>query len=445
MDFQEFKTHVLARCGELGVTEYELYYQAAESVSCDAFQHEISEFKSSSEGGVCLRCVWGGRMGSASTEALTHEEARSIVDRAVDNASVLESDDPVLLALGGQTYAEVTPSDCAMPETDALVARVLQVQEQLYASHEAVVDGCQTEALAERSKVAICNSRGLDLSHETILSGLVAVSVVSDGKEMADEYAVKLGNLEKIDSEALTKKATEDALRKLGGGPAPTGRYPVFFAPEAMCDLLSTFCPVFSSENAQKGLSKLGGKEGSVIASPIVTLVDDPFYPGSPLQRPFDAEGSPTHRKNVIEGGVLKTLLYNLKTAALAGKQTTGNASKAGYDAPVAVRPFTMYLTPGEISREELLAGVEKGVLINSLGGLHAGANPISGDFSLQSAGFLIENGSLTESVKSFTVAGNFYDLLKSITALGSDLETPGMGSFGSPTVRVEGLTIAGK
>ena len=89
MDFQEFKTHVLARCGELGVTEYELYYQAAESVSCEAFQHEISEFKSSSEGGVCLRCVWNGRMGSASTEALTHEEAQSIVDRAVDNASVL--------------------------------------------------------------------------------------------------------------------------------------------------------------------------------------------------------------------------------------------------------------------------------------------------------------------------------------------------------------------
>ncbi|MGN1016476.1 MAG: TldD/PmbA family protein [Faecousia sp.] len=445
MDFQQFKTAVIARCAELGVTEYELYYQAAESVSCDAFQHEISEFKSSSEGGVCLRCVWGGRMGYASTESLTAAGARALVDRAVDNASVLESDDPVLLAEGGQTYGVASPSDCAMPETDALVARVLQVQEQLYASDSAVVDGCQTEALAERSKVAICNSRGLDLSYETVLSGLVAVSVVSDGKEMANEYAVKLGNLETIDSEALTKKATSDALRKLGGGPAPTGKYPVFFSPEAMSDLLATFCAVFSSENVQKGLSRLKDKEGSVIASPMVTLVDDPFYPGSPLQRPFDAEGSPTHRKNVIEGGVLKTLLYNLKTAAVAGKQTTGNASKSGYDAPVAVRPFTMYLVSGTHSREELLSGVEQGVLINSLGGLHAGANPITGDFSLQSAGFLVENGVLTESVKSFTVAGNFYDLLKNITALASDLETPGMGSFGSPTVRVDGLTIAGK
>lgn len=445
MDFQEFKTAVIARCTEVGVTEYELYYQAAESVSCEAFQHEISGFKSASEGGVCLRCVWSGRMGYASTEELTAAEARALVDRAVDNASVLESDDPVLLAEGGQSYGTATPSECAMPQTDALVARVLQVQEQLYASSEAVVDGCQTEAIAERSKVAICNSRGLDLSHETTLSALVAVSVVSDGKEMANEFSVKLGNLEKIDSEALVKKTTEDALRKLGGGPAPTGKYPVLFAPDAMSDLLATFCAIFSSENAQKGLSKLGGKEGSVIASPIVTLVDDPFYPGSPLQSPFDAEGSPTCRKNVIEKGEFKTLLYNLKTAALAGKQTTGNASKAGYDAPVAVRPFTMYLEPGTVSREELIAGTPKGVLINSLGGLHAGANPISGDFSLQSAGFLIENGQLTESVKSFTVAGNFYDLLQNITALASDLETPGMGSFGSPTVRVEGLTIAGK
>ena len=212
-----------------------------------------------------------------------------------------------------------------------------------------------------------------------------------------------------------------------------------------MSDLLATFCAVFSSENAQKGLSRLKDKEGSVIASPLVTLVDDPFYPGSPLQRPFDAEGSPTHRKNIIEGGVLKTLLYNLKTAAVAGKQTTGNASKAGYAAPVAVRPFTLYLAPGTVSREELLSGVEQGVLINSLGGLHAGANPITGDFSLQSAGFLVENGVLTESVKSFTVAGNFYDLLNNITALANDLETPGMGTFGSPTVRVDGLTVAGK
>lgn len=445
MDFEIFKELVTACCKEAGVTEYELYYQTQESVTCDAFQDAVREFQSSTSGGVCLRCVVSGRMGYASTESLTEAEARALVNRAMDNASVLESDDPVLLAPGGQVYRQTEASCCRVPKTDRMVERLLEAQKALYAADPRVTDGCQTEVVAERSRVAICNSRGLDVRSETVLSGLVSVSVVRDGEEVADEYAVKLGDPETIDARALAKKATDGALRKLGGGPAPTGKYPVFFAPEAMCDLLATFSAIFSAENAQKGLSKLSGKEGTAIASPFVTLVDDPFYPGSPLQRSFDAEGSPTYRKDIIEKGEFKTLLYNLKTAALAGKQTTGNASKAGYASPVGIRPFTLYLVPGEVSREALLSGVEMGVLIQSLGGLHAGANPISGDFSLQSAGFLVENGKLTQPVKSFTVAGNFYELLQNITALASDLETPGMGAFGSPTVRVDGLTVAGK
>ena len=104
-----------------------------------------------------------------------------------------------------------------------------------------------------------------------------------------------------------------------------------------------------------------------------------------------------------------------------------------------------MYLAPGEISEDELLAKASEGVYINSLGGLHAGADPISGDFSLQSSGFMIRDGKKAEYVKSFTVAGNFYELLKNITAVASNLEMPGMGRFGAPSVLVEGLSVAGK
>ena len=185
-----------------------------------------------------------------------------------------------------------------------------------------------------------------------------------------------------------------------------------------------------------------------MVASPLVTLVDDPFHPENPEPINFDAEGCPTHEKNLIENGEFKTLLYNMKTAAVAGKKTTGNASKAGYDAPVGIRPFTMYLAGGEFSEEELLQKAEGGVYINDLSGLHAGANPISGDFSLQSAGFLIRDGKKADFVKSFTVAGNFYDLLKNISALGNNVTLPrafGMTAFGSPSVLVENLSIAGK
>lgn len=445
MDFNTFKNIIIAKCAEAGITEYELYYQAAESTSVSVFQHEINEFTSAKEGGVCFRCIVGGKMGYASTEELSEAAAGAIVERAADNASVLEAEEPVFLCEGGKTYRALEREPYALPTTDELIDKALKTQEAIYAASEAVIDGSQTQGIAERSETAIYNSKGLDLHSENTLTALVAAAVVTDGKEMTNSYEIKLAELGTIDSGALAEKAVKNALGDLGGDVAPTGQYPVVFAPEAMSDLLSVYASIFSSENAQKGLSKLNGKEGQIIAADIVTLVDDPFHPMSPMQRAFDAEGCPTYRKNLIEEGVFKTLLYNLKTANLAGRETTGNASKAGYDAPVGIRPFCLYIAPGEISEEELLAKAGSGVYIKSLGGLHAGANAVSGDFSLQSAGFLIEGGKKTTAVKSFTVAGNFYDLLKNITAVANNLELPGMATFGSPSVLVEGLSIAGK
>ena len=445
MDFNSFKNIVIAHCESLGITEYELYYQAAESTSVSAFQQEINEFTSSNEGGVCFRCIVGGKMGYASTEALNEETAKAIVERAADNASVLEAEEPVFLGEGGKTYQQSTRKAYDMPATDALIEKVLDTQKAIYAANPAVIDGTQTQGIAERSETAIYNSKGLDLHSVNTLTGIIAAAVVTNGQEMANDWQIKLAELGTIDENQVARKAVDCALGKLGGDVAPTGQYPVVFDPEAMSSLLGVYSSIFSSENAQKGLSKLAGKEGQMIASEAVTLVDDPFHPDSPTQRSFDAEGSPTYRKNLIEKGQFQTLLYNLKTAAVAGKETTGNASKAGYDAPVGIRPFTLYLAPGEISEEELLQKVGSGVYINSLNGLHAGANPVSGDFSLQSAGFLIEGGKKTTAVKSFTVAGNFYDLLKNITCAASNLVLPGMGHIGSPSVLVEGLSIAGK
>ena len=448
MNFNEFKQAVIAQCAAQGITDYELYYQAGESTSVSVFQHEVNQFTSSTEGGVCFRCLVGGKMGYASTEDLSETQAAELVAKAADNAATLETDDPEFLGEGGQEYAplDITPYD--LPSTEALIAATLETQEKIYAADPAVIDGCQTQGISEKMEMAICNSNGLDLHLVNTVSGLVAVAVVTDGKEMANDYQIKLGKLDTIDTGALAKKAAATAVGKLGGDVASTGQYPVVFDPDAMSDLLATFSSIFSSEVAQKGLSKLAGAEGTVVASPVVTLVDDPFHPENPMPMNFDAEGSPAYKKNVIENGVLNTLLYNLKTAHKAGKKTTGNASKAGYASDVAVRPFSMYLAGGDMTEEELLKKAGNGVYINSLGGLHAGANPISGDFSLESAGFMIENGVKTTAVKSFTVAGNFYDLLKNITAMADNSHLPSaMGStaYGAPTTLVEGLSVAGK
>lgn len=448
MTFTEFKQLVIAECAAQGIAEYELYYQAGASISVDTFQHSINEFSSSYTGGVCFRCIVNGKMGYASTEALNAHQAHAVVASAVDNAINLEAEEAVFLGEGGQEYEPLEDRSYDLPTTEELIAKTLETTEKLYAADAMAVDGCQTNGIIETSEVAIYNSKGLDLHLQSKASGLVAVGVVSNGKEMSNDYQIKLGKLDEIDTDALVKKAIDGAKEKLGGEVAPTGQYPVIFNSEAMCSLLGVYSGIFNSESAQKGLSKLAGKEGEVIAAPCVTLVDDPFHKENPEPMNFDAEGSPTHKKAVIKNGVLGTLLYNLKTAAVAGKKTTGNASKAGYDSPVGIRPFTMYLEGGDLTEEELLAKAGNGVYITDLSGLHAGADAISGDFSLQSAGYMIENGQKTTYVKAFTVAGNFYELLKNIVALANNSHLPrAMGStaFGSPSVLVEGLSIAGK
>ena len=448
MNFNEFKELVIAECQALGVAEYELYYQAGASTSVDTFQHSINEFTSSYSGGLCFRCIVNGKMGYASTENLSAQQAKSVVAKAVDNAINLEAEEAVFLGEGGQEYEPMDDKSYALPSTEELIAKVLDTTEKLYAADPMAVDGCQTQGIIETSEVAIYNSKGLDLHHSNKASGLIAVGVVSNGKEMSNDYQIKLGKLDQIDTDELVKKAIGGAKEKLGGEVAPTGQYPVIFNTDAMCSLLGVYSGIFNSESAQKGLSKLAGKEGEVVAASCVTLIDDPFHCDNPEPRNFDAEGSPTHKKAVIENGVLNTLLYNLKTAAVAGKKTTGNASKGSYDSPVGIRPFTMYLQGGSMTEDELLAKAGNGVYITSLGGLHAGADAISGDFSLQSSGYMIENGIKTRYVKSFTVAGNFYELLKNIVALADNCRLPrAMGStaFGAPSVLVDGLSVAGK
>ena len=448
MTFNEFKELVIAECAAQGIAEYELYYQVGESTSVDTFQHSINEFSSSYSGGLCFRCIVDGKMGYASTEALTAEQAKSVVAKAVDSASVLEAEEQVFLGEGGQEYEPLEDRSYPLPTTEELIAKVLETTEKLYAADPMAVDGCQTSGIIESSEVAIYNSKGLDLHYNSSAAGLVVAAVVSNGQEMSDSYQIKLGKLDEIDTDKMVAKAVSGAKEKLGGEVAPTGQYPVIFNPEAMASLLGVYSGIFNAESAQKGLSKLAKAEGTVVAAPWVTLVDDPFHKDNPEPINFDGEGSPTHKKAVIENGVLNTLLYNLKTAAVAGKKTTGNASKAGYDSGVGIRPFTMYLENGTMTEEELLAKAGNGVYITSLGGLHAGANAVSGDFSLQSSGYMIENGKKTTYVKSFTVAGNFYDLLKNIVALANNCELPramGMTAFGSPSVLVDGLSVAGK
>ncbi len=448
MNYDLFKEAVFQAAEAQGLKDYELYYMGGESISVSAHQREINRFDNSVSGGACFRCIVDGKMGYASTELLDAEQAGTIVARAVENARTIENTDQVFIHSAGDTYRETGGQDLPLPAVEAMIPFVLDCQSKAYDADPRVCDGTSSQFAAERVVTRLSNSKGLDLQNVTSFqAGIVGAVLEQDGQRY-NSYDYRSGTLSQVSRKELARSAVEKAAATIGAEIARSGKYAVVLDPEVMADLLSIFCPVFSADQVQKGLSLLKGQEGQEIASPCVTLIDDPFYPGCTVQAGFDGEGVATYTKSVIEGGVLRTFLHNLKTAAKAGVKSTGNAYKSSYAANVSVAPYSFYLKPGELTQEELFAKAGNGIYLTEINGGHAGANAVTGDFSLQSAGFLIEDGKKGKSVRGFTVAGNFFELLKSIEQVGSDLhfEIPsGCTVFGSPSVLVKELSVAGK
>ena len=446
MDFERFKSLVAEKALKAGLKDYELYCTTQESTDVSMFNGELDSFTSSLTGGAAFRCIVEGHMGAAFTQELSEGQAESLVLRARENALTLEKEEEAFFAQGGGEYPDVQPVEYPVLGAEALIKAAQDASEALKTAHEKITDRCSAEALTEQTRTSLVNSHGVDLSWTNSVDAVILSAVVSDGKEDNDDYEIKVGDPASLDLNAGAKTTAARAAAMLGAGVAPTAACPVIFSPKAMYSMITTFASAFSADNARKGLSALKGKEGEVIASELVTLLDDPFYPESAYPQKFDGEGSPTRRKALISQGVLNTLLYDLSTAHAAGKETTGNAFRQSYDSPVSIQPYTLVLAPGALSEEALLAKCGSGVWIDFLGGTHAGANPISGDFSLQSEGFLVEGGKKTKPVRSFTVSGNFFTLLKNITALSdkAELPRPGLPAVASPAVLVEGLTVSG-
>ena len=448
MEFCELKELLRAAADRADLKAYEFYYSSEKSISAETLKDEISAFSSGVGAGICFRCIVDGKMGYASTELMEAEEMDALVKRAVDNARYQDYDDEVFIYEGSEHYETVNAEIPEMPSAAELKEAALAIQRNTYASSDKVTDGTQSSTFAFETTISISNSHGLELTNHVGNVGCFAESVVKVDEDSQFSYEMAQG-IRSEDYGEISKKATERALRKIGASCIPSGKYNVVISNRARASLLSAFWGVFSAKNVQLGLSLLKDKEGSEIASPAVTIVDDPMRDGCPIQTSFDSEGVAAFRKNVVENGVLNTLLYDLATAKKAGKESTGNGLRGGYRGAVGVAPFNFYLKPSETPLEGLFEQAGDGsIYVTELKGLHAGANAVTGDFSIESEGFLVENGKEGKAVRSFTVAGNFFDLLKSVDAVGSDLRfgiPGGFTLFGSPAVLVKGMSVAGK
>ncbi|MCU9613363.1 TldD/PmbA family protein [Caldibacillus lycopersici] len=447
MELVKFRDQLFIEGEKLGFSDIELYYEKSSNFSCQIFKGEIDGYESSTVGGVSVRGLYNGKMGYAYTEKLDEDSIKFLLENAKENAQLIE-DDPEELFAGNAKYEEVNFFSPALTEVSAedKIAFLKDVEKKVLA-YDPRVDQVDFAVIQdESSEKALFNNKGLALSDQNNFLFVAVSALVKEGEEIKNGMCIKLTkDFTSLNADEIAKTAVEEALSYLGGKTYPNKKYPVILKNTAVASLLAVFAPSFSAEAVQKGQSLLKGKLGETIASDKVTLLDDPFLPEGIKSSTFDSEGVPTKKLTVVENGKLNSYFYNLKTAKKDGVESTGHGYKSSYKGTVGVTPSNFYIEPAESSYEQLYSSLEEGIIITELAGLHSGANQISGDFSLMAYGYYVKEGKIEGATNLMTIAGNFFEVLRDVEEVGSDLKFSPMGGYGyigSPSLKIKSIAV---
>ncbi len=243
-----------------------------------------------------------------------------------------------------------------------------------------------------------------------------------------------------MDCAAAGAEAARRALAAIGARRARAGRRAVLFEPWVSGEFLEVLAGLLSAEEVQGGRSLLAGRMGAAIASPLVTLRDDPRRLGGSASARFDDEGVPTRDKALVERGVLRALLHDAATAAREKTASNGCGYRDDWSGLPGPGTSNFFLAPGSLTREKLVADTRDGLLVLEVLGMHM-VDPVSGEFSVGISGLEISKGALGRPFKGAMLSGNLLDLLARVDAVADDLVFH--GSFGSPTFRVSSLDVA--
>jgi PmbA protein len=269
----------------------------------------------------------------------------------------------------------------------------------------------------------------------------VPIAQADDAAMQRDYWYSVARSLSRLESpEEVGRIAADRTLRRLGARKVSTAQVPVVLDPMVSRSILDHIFEGVNGDSVHRGASFLAGKLGQKVAGDNVTIVDDGTMPGGFGTSPFDSEGVPTRRSVVIDRGTLNSYLLNTYTAKKLGLQTTGNASRGLAGTP-GIGPGNFFLQPGSRSPKQMLADIEQGLYVTEFLGF--GVNMVTGDYSRGASGLWISKGEFAYPVEEITVAGNLKDVFFNISEIGNDLEF--RGSVACPTIRVDGLTVAGQ
>ena len=280
MDVQEFKNKVFALGQASGLEEMEIYFSRSKSFSTRIFEKEVDSYNVSSAQGVGFRARFAGKVGYAYAETLDQESVELLVAGAKANAQIIDSDDEIEFYAGSPSYPETVSYNPSLEDVSAeeKIEFARELEAQAFAADNRVYMVNWAAAGHSETEVYIANTEGLEKSFSRNGAyGVVAALVREDGQVKSGRRIVYGNDWSKFDAKQLAQEAVEEAVSLLGASSVPSGDCRILLRHDAAYNLLETFASVFSAESVQKGLSLLDGKLGQEIASPKVTLVDDPL------------------------------------------------------------------------------------------------------------------------------------------------------------------------
>ena len=432
-----------------GSEQIEAYLVHDKSFEVKVYDGAVESLSSAEPRGAGVRLIDSHRTGFAYTTDLTDEGLEETVARARDNASFGTEDEAAGLAgpqdAVGLLDGLIDPGQATV-SADQKVAAAMDL-ERITRSGDPRIRAVEESVYADSdTTVAIASSTGVGGSYRRTDAWCYAIAIGADGdeQEMGFEFDLARGigglDLEKVGAEAVRK-----ALATLGASKIPSGRMPVIFDPYVAGQFLGVLGQALTAEAVQKGRSLFAGKLGERVAAAAITLVDDGRRERAPGSSPWDDEGVPTTRTEVIKEGTLASFLYDTTTARREGTSSTGNASRAGFKSMPHPSPSNLAIDPTGQTEAEIRQSAGNSLLVREFHGVHSGANPVSGDFSVGATGVLLENGDARRPVKEVTIAAPMLQILERIEAVANDIRwLPFGGSYGGSTTLVSEMTVGG-
>ena len=429
---------------EAGLEQVELFISESHSLNISLFHGEVEEYKDNNGYSIAARGILNGKCGAAACDVWNKDKAAWLVKEIVANAKVIENDDPVFIFKGSEKYHKVNTynKDLEKVSIDEKMNKLFALEKALKSIDKRIIEVAGTEYSEATEKYTLMNSNGLNLVQKSNYFTYVGQCVAKEGEQTKSGYDFFLSNkFEEFNPEEFAKKIVKLTVDQLGGEACLSNKYKAVLHPDVVTSLMKAYVGHANAEEVQKNSSLFIGKLGQKIASSKVTIEDKPQQKNV-FARWFDDEGVATYNKPIVKNGVLQTYLYNLTTAAKAGVQTTGNGYGGGSKRGIA--SSFLSLKPGKKSLEQLFEEVGNGVYITDVSGLHAGLNPQSGNFSLQSTGFMIENGKKGKPLDLITVSGNLLEIFKDVLEVGNDVTVSPAG-VSAESLLIKKIVVSGK